>query len=192
MISEPTAARGDSWNRRRGIRPCRGHLRSAFRRPWGRFQEPCAPALRPRPRLDPALLARADWPEFWDAASRLLRSVGFRTGTLRVYRHVLRSFRAFLHSRGAGSRPGCATPKLAQEFVHRLSDRHASWSWTAAHITALRTLFDKLGGMGLTPAMPTPKRPRRLYDVLSSEEAMALTGMDPPVLIGMDPSDELM
>ena len=55
-----------------------------------------------------------------------------------------------------------------------LVDRHASWSWTATHISALRTVFDKLGGMTLTAAMPTPKRPRRLHDVLSPDEVAHL------------------
>ena len=162
-----------AWSRRRandrfGRRPSRP------RRPWGRFQEPCAPALRPQPRLDPAVLARADWPELWTESSRQLRSVGLRTGTLRVYRHVLRSFRSFLHDRGAGSRPGCATPALAREFLYRLADRHASWSWTATHISALRTVFDKLGGASLTAGIPTPKRGRRLHDVLAPDEVSRL------------------
>ena len=115
------------WNRHRwasrfGQRPARP------RGPWGRFQESCAPALRPKPRLDPAWQTRAEWPDFWDAAQRQLRSVGLRTGTLRVYRQVLRRFRVFLRDRGAGTRPGCATPALTREFLYRLSDRHASWS----------------------------------------------------------------
>ena len=55
-----------------------------------------------------------------------------------------------------------------------LVDRHASWSWTATHISALRTVFDNLGGMTLTAAMPTPKRPRRLHGVLSPDEVARL------------------
>jgi integrase len=137
---------------------------------WGRFQESCAPALRPKPHLDTAWLMRAEWPDFWDAAQRELRSVGLRTGTLRVDRQVLRHFRTFLCARGAGTRPGCATPALAREFLYRLSDRHASWSWTATHITALRTVFDKLGGAAITNGMVTPKRPRRLPDILEPDE----------------------
>jgi integrase/recombinase XerD len=93
-----------------------------------------------------------------------------RTGTLRVYRQVLRHFRTFLCARVPGTRPGHATPAQAREFLHRLSDRHVSWSWTATHITALRTVFDKLGGTALTEGMVTPKRPRRLHDILEPEE----------------------
>ena len=152
------------WGRRSAQRPARP------RRTWGRFQEPCAIALRPRPRLDPAWQTSADWPDFWDASQRQLRSVGLCTGTLRVYRHVLRHFRVFLSAHGAGTRPGAATPALAREFLYQLSDRHASWSWTATHITALRTVFDKLGGASLTEGMVTPKRPRRLHDVLEPNE----------------------
>ena len=140
------------------------------RLPWGRLQPPCPPALRPKPRLDPGVLAQADWPRFWAEGSRLLRAVGLRTGTLRVYRHVLRGFRTFLSARGAGSRPGCATPALAREFLYQLDERHASWSWTATHISALRTFFDKLGGAQLTDGIPTPKRPRRIHDVLDAQE----------------------
>jgi integrase len=63
---------------------------------------------------------------------------------------------------------------LAREFLYRLADRHASWSWTATHITALRTVFDKLGGAALTEGIPTPKRPRRLHDVLDPAEVTHL------------------
>ena len=93
-------------NRRRGTdRYGQRELRP--RRPWGRYQEPCVSALRPKLHLDAAMVAQADWPEFWDAAARQLRSVGLRLGTLRVYRQVLRSFRRFLCDRGADSRPDC-------------------------------------------------------------------------------------
>jgi hypothetical protein len=67
------------------------------------------------------MLAQADWPEFWAKASGQLRALGLQTGTLRVYRHVLRSFRGFLTARGAGARPACATPALAREFLYRLA-----------------------------------------------------------------------
>lgn len=147
---------------------------SRSRRTWGRFQEPCAPAFRPKPGLEPAWQTHTDWPEFWDAAQRQLRSVGLRTGTLRVYRHILRQFRTFLSERGAGTRPGDATPALAREFLHRLPARHTSWSWTATHITVLRTVFDKLGGATLTDGIVTPKRPRRLHDVLEPGEVSRL------------------
>jgi integrase/recombinase XerD len=169
-MNEPIEADGSSrasWNRgnrfprRRPPRP---------RVPWGRFQEQCAPALRPRHTLEPGLLKRADWPELWSAATRQLRSAGLRTGTLRLYRQVLRGFRDFLQERSAGTRPGCATPELAREFLHRFADRRFSWSWTATHISALRTVFDKLGGASITEGIPTPKRPCRLHDVLETEE----------------------
>ena len=157
---------GMGWRCRRPSRP---------RSPWGRFQAPCVPALRPRPRLPASVLARADWPEYWDQATRQLRAVGLRTSTLRVYRQVLRRFRDFLRRRGAGARPGCATPALAREFLYGLVDhRRVSWSWTALHISALRTVFDKLAGTGLTEGIPTPKRPRRLHDVLDPDEVARL------------------
>jgi len=169
-MSAKTNRYKSSWGRRAESRRGGPTTPRRPRAPWGRFQNPCAPALRPRPRLDPALLARADWPGWWQAASGQLRAAGLRTGTLRVYRQVLRSFRDFLQSRGAGARPGCATPRLAREFLYRLSDRHASASWTASHISALRTVFDKLAGTALTQDIPTPKRPRRLHDVLGPDE----------------------
>jgi len=140
------------------------------RSPWGRFQEPCPPALRPRPRLGPALLGSADWPGFWSAATHQLRSVGLQTRTLRLYRQVLRNFRDFLIRHARGTRPGCATPQAAREFLYTLTDRRLSWSRTVTHITALRTVFDKLADTALTEGFRTPRRPRRLYDVLSPEE----------------------
>ena len=158
-----------TWHRRRGDDRF-GRRAARPRKPWGRFQQPCPPALRPRAILAPDCLSQADWPELWAAATRQLRDVGLRDGTLRVYRQVLRSFRQFLRDRGAGIRPGCATPDLAREFLYRLATRHASWSWTATHITVLRTVFDKLGGAQITEGIPTPKRPKRLHDILEPEE----------------------
>ena len=124
-----------SWQWGRGMSRFRRPLPSRLRTPWGRFQAPCPPALRPKPRLDQALLSRADWPEWWNAATRQLRSVGLRTGTLRVYRHVLRRFRVFLLENAGGSRPGCATP-----------------SWRGSSSTALPTAAPP--GPGPPPTSP--------------------------------------
>ncbi|MDA0578476.1 MAG: tyrosine-type recombinase/integrase [Verrucomicrobia bacterium] len=130
--------------------------------------------MRPKPRLAPDVLRNAPWPCFWDHVQSQLRGTGLQTGTRRVYRQVLRTFRAHLDATEPGgepSRPASATPERTRAFFHQMAERERSWSSIATHIGVLRTIFDKLGGLALTTDMRTPKRPQRLYDVLSPAEA---------------------
>jgi site-specific recombinase XerD len=63
---------------------------------------------------------------------------------------------------------------MVRSFVCSLTDRRASWSWISSNISALRTMFDKFGGLSVTTGLLTPKRPQRLPYVLSRNEAESL------------------
>jgi integrase len=111
--------------------------------------------------------AAAPWPAVWDHARGQLRQARYRTSTLRVYRHVLRSFASHLDQP-----PAKATSQDVRRFLTRVSSRSASW--LTVNISALRAVFDKVGGFAITTEFRTPKRPDRLPEVLSSSEVERL------------------
>jgi integrase/recombinase XerD len=111
--------------------------------------------------------AAATWPAFWDYARSQLRQARYRTSTLRVHRHVLRSFASHLDQP-----PAKATSQDVRRFLTRVSSRSASW--LTVNISALRAVFDKVGGFAITAEFRTPKRPDRLPEVLSSSEVERL------------------
>jgi integrase len=138
-----------------------------------------------RPILD---LRRSElpWTLFWQVVQRELRNARFRIGTLRVYRQVLRSFKAFLDSRSRPPdrpppfpAPRDVTAEMAEEFIHHIVARQRSASWLATNICILRTAFDKLGGLCLTRRLVSPKRPDQLPDVLAPAEMRALIAAAP-------------
>ena len=88
----------------------------AYRRPWSsahRAERPFGVAFRspgllltPCPAGGPGMGAArptgpVDWPEFWRQVQAELRAARFCPGSLRVYRQVLRAFRAFAASHQA-------------------------------------------------------------------------------------------
>jgi len=144
-----------------------------YRPPRSRFEPPAGPAAAQATALAIDLnQVTPDWPTFWRAVQRQLTGHRFRRSTLTVYRQILRAFRTFLDRRHRRpSHPGLATREDARSFFALLADQHASWSWLAANICVLRTAFDKLGGRALTARIRTPKRGRRLGDILAPAEA---------------------
>jgi len=113
------------------------------------------------------LTADTSWPVFWDHVRVRLRQARYRTSTLRVYRHVLRDFAAFL-----AQPPAQATPPDVRRFLTRVSSRSASW--VTVNLAALRAAFDKVGGRQLTTEFRTPKRPDHIPEVLSPQELQRL------------------
>jgi len=53
-------------------------------------------------------------------------------------------------------------------------DGGASSSWVSIHLSALRTVFDKMCGLNCTLGLMTPRRPKRLPVVLSTDEVSRL------------------
>jgi len=126
---------------------------------------------RLRSAQGPALSPHLGWPAFWDAANRALRACGYRKSTRRQYRHVLRALR-----RNGVPRPADVKPGNVRNLLYELTESGASWSWIALHISALRTIFDGLCGLRVTAELVTPKRPERIPEILSVDEAERLVG----------------
>jgi len=123
------------------------------------------------PKTDAPLTARdaTDWPAFWQRIRERLAQDGYRTGTLRLYRHVLRDLRTFLLDHHHIHHPGHLTRELVEDYLLHLTRQNVSWSWLANVIAVLRNSFDRLGHLELTVHMVTH---RRLL-ALSSVEGLA-------------------
>lgn len=105
------------------------------------------------------------WPLFWQVVCRQLRARGYSRSTLKVYRHVFRSFSKWCHSS-----PDRVTRKTVETYVWQLTSQHCSWSWISTSISVLRTAFDKLSGRPVSTTVRTPRRPRSLPSFLNRTE----------------------
>jgi site-specific recombinase XerD len=114
----------------------------------------------------PALTPALDWTDLWRQVNDCLRQCGYAQSTRRQYRQVLRALR-----RAGMKRPADVTPQSAHRFICGLSDSRFSWSWTALHITVLRTVFDRLCGIPVARELATPRRPDRLPEIINEKEA---------------------
>ena len=119
-------------------------------------------------------LRDADWSAFWRRLCARLRQDGYRPNTLRVYRQVLRDLRAFLRDRHGVTRPAGLRAATAHGFLVFLCEKNVSWSWMATAIAVMRAAFDKLGRMGVTSRMVTPRRNWPLPETLSARELRLL------------------
>ncbi|MFI5234898.1 MAG: site-specific tyrosine recombinase XerD [Gemmatimonadales bacterium] len=100
--------------------------------------------------------------------------------TVEAYLRDLRHLIDFADSRGIES-PDKLNPKLLRDFVFQLKDLGLGPATIRRHISAVRTYFRFTIGEGMLAADPSdrleaPKRGRKLPDVLSVEEVMALLG----------------
>ena len=131
--------------------------------------------LRVRESETPVGVQTAEsWPSYWQRIHRRLRRDGYRPGTLRLYRQVLRSLRTFLHDRHGVCSPDGLTRAHAEAYLVDLAEQNVSWSWMATVIAVLRNCFDRLGDMDLTGGMVTPRRAWPLPETLSERELRRL------------------
>jgi integrase len=131
--------------------------------------------LRVRPTDAPVSAQEAgDWPVFWKRVRERLRRDGYRPGTLRLYRQVLRDLRRFLRDRHGISTPGGLTRGIAEAYLVCLAEQNVSWSWMANVIAVLRNCFDRLGNMDVTARMVTPRRKWPLPETLHAHELRRL------------------
>jgi integrase len=131
--------------------------------------------LRVLPDDTPVSAAQAgDWPAFWQRVQERLRRDGYRPGTLRLYRQVLRDLRDFLRDRHGIRHPASLTRALADAYLSYLAEQNVSWSWLANVIAVLRNCFDRLGDMDLTAGMVTPRRKWPLPETLHARELRLL------------------
>ena len=115
--------------------------------------------------IDPAW----SWPDFWAHIQAQLKHEGYRAGTRRAYRNVLRGFRA--HSQ---CRPAEVTRRHIRDYLHHLGNRRLSTYWIGTNIAVLRTVFDRFCGAELTAGIRGPRHPLRIPHVVSPEEMRAV------------------
>jgi integrase len=125
---------------------------------------------------DPSVSARdaGDWSIYWQRVRERLCRDGYRPGTLRLYRHVLRDLRNFLRDRHGLHHPGHLSGDLARAYLSSLVEQNVSWSWLASVIAVLRNCFDRLGNMDLSARMVTPRRRWPLPETLHARELRLL------------------
>ena len=127
-------------------------------------------ALYPMDAQCAAISARGlAWPEFRDRVESCLNEQGYSAGTMRIYRHVLRSFGKWFYST-----PERVTARAVKAYVWKLTEHERSWSWTSINISALRVMFDRLCGYETCKDLVTPKRPNSLPSYLNRDEIWRL------------------
>lgn len=111
----------------------------------------------------PACIPRNwEWAEFWAQVQDHLRQSGYRKGSRRLYRNVLRGFRAH-----CGCRPSEVTRGHIRDYLRHLGTRQLSSSWIGMNLSVLRLVFDRIYEQQLTGHLPGPRRPKRLPEILS-------------------------
>ncbi len=113
----------------------------------------------------------------------LALEAGHSAHTVDNYLRDLRRFVAYAGSNGA-NRPGAVTTTHLREFVYGLKDAGLAGASIRRQISALRTYFGFLLGEGLieqdpTDRVETPKKGRKLPDVLTVAEMESLLAAPP-------------
>jgi site-specific recombinase XerD len=114
--------------------------------------------------------ARAIAPD--DFVARVIREMRIRfyqPKSVKAYRNALRRFLEWFE--GA---PGAVTREDVSEYLEHLVDEGLGSAALGVELAAIRTAFDKMAGLAVTFAMRSPRRPRRLPNVLASDEVVRL------------------
>ena len=107
-----------------------------------------------------------------DFEIRIMRELKIRfyqPKSRKSYAVVLSGFLRWL-----GREPATACREDVRAWLELLVDGGASSSWVSVHLSALRTMFDKLCGRSITLGLCTPRRPSRVPRVLSAEAVQRL------------------
>ncbi len=115
------------------------------------------PALRPMDRT---------WASLWSKIQGKLRAMGYRPGTLRVYRAALRGLAC-----SSRQTPDRIERRHLDFYLRRLTRNQCSASWVGMNLSILRTVFDKCYRKGLLNGRTGPRRAQSLPHILSTAEA---------------------
>jgi integrase/recombinase XerD len=121
----------------------------------------------------------AEDPDPEDFLRRILRELKIRFYQQRSIKSYRNALLAFL--RWVGANPREVVTEDVRRYLELLVDGGMSSSGVALALAAIRTAFDKLCGRGLTEGMATPRKPKRLPEVLSREEVVRVL-MAAPIL----------
>ncbi len=137
----------------------------------GRF----APRRRVEDRLDAqpwVVDLDREKPSAADFVRRVVREMRIRfyqARSVTSYRHALSGF-----LRWFGAAPSEVTREDVRDYLELLVDGGASASWVSVHISAMRTVFDKMCGRSITLGLSTPRKATRLPVVLTPKEVVRL------------------
>jgi integrase/recombinase XerD len=93
----------------------------------------------------------------------------YKRKTVKAYRHAVVSF-----LRWFGAAPHLATHEDLRRYLLYMVDAGQASGTVSNHLSAIRTVFDKLCGRYITLGLVTPRRPKRLPVILSPEEIKSL------------------
>jgi integrase/recombinase XerD len=113
--------------------------------------------------------ADVDAGAFMVAMDRELKIRFYQPKTRKAYRTVLSTF-----LRWFGGSPSLVTRENVREWLELLVDGGAESSWVSVHLSALRTMFDKMCCRDVTLGLMTPRRASRMPVVLSTDEVKRL------------------
>lgn len=107
--------------------------------------------------------------EFMYKIVRELKIRFYQPKTVKNYRLAILSL-----LRWFGGQPHQVSGEDVREYLLYLVDAGAASSTVNKHLSAIRTVFDKLCGRQLTLGLVTPRRPKRLPVILSPDEVLAI------------------
>ncbi len=113
--------------------------------------------------------AAVDVDTFARVIDRELKIRFYQEKTRKSYRVVMRTFLGW-----ANIAPNDIVREDVREWLELLVDGGASSSWVSVHLSALRTVFDKMCQRDVTSGLMTPRRPSKLPAVLSTTEVQRL------------------
>jgi len=102
-------------------------------------------------------------------AIRELRIRYYQQRSVASYRRALCGF-----LRWFGASPSFVTREDVKDYLELLVEGGASASWVNVHISALRTIFDKMCGRSVTLGLIAPRRSRTIPVILSPNEVVRL------------------
>ena len=122
--------------------------------------------------------------EFIRAIRKELRIRFYQPTTIKTYMQAITSF-----LRWYGGKPHRLTREHVREYLFYLVAGNAGSSTVANHLSAIRTVFDKMCQRSITFGLAIPRKPRKLPVVLSAEEVTRLLEAAPSrrdkLLLGM-------
>ncbi|MEZ6118572.1 MAG: tyrosine-type recombinase/integrase [Pirellulaceae bacterium] len=113
---------------------------------------------------------------FIEQIVREMRIRYYQPNTIANYRHTLESL-----LRWFGQPPHRLTRDDVREFLLYLVDAGLSASAVGVHLSAIRTVFDKMCHRTVTLGLVTPRRPKQLPIVLNPTEVRRLLEAAPPL-----------
>ena len=109
------------------------------------------------------------WQRVFRAIFRELKLIGYVENTKGTYRAVLMSF-----ARWVGRPPAALTREHIREYLEYMVDGGQEMTTVALHLSALRTMLDKLCMADLTLGLSTPRTGNHLPVVLNKHEVQRL------------------